>query len=107
MQSFGNYFWQSVYITEKVGLAILTGGTSAAISGVAQGANLAAKFVKIIQAVRGGTKLIDAAKVAADAVKAANATKTKLFRRMSQFAQDKAGITRLTLHLENVIKACP
>jgi hypothetical protein len=95
------------YITEKVGLAILTGGASAAISGVAQGANLAAKFIKIIQAVRGGTKLINATSVALDAVKAANATKTKLFRRMSQFTNDKAGLTALKDRLDLRIRACP
>jgi hypothetical protein len=97
------------YITEKVGLAILTGGASAAAQGVAQGANFAAKFVKIIQAVRKVTpdRLLKATAIAADAVKAANATKTKLFRRMSQFATDKTGITKLRKHLETVIKACP
>jgi hypothetical protein len=99
------------YITEKVGLAILTGGASAAIGGVAQGANLAAKFVKIIQLVRkalpGAGKLIDAASVAADAVKAANATKTRLFRQMSQFTQDKAGISSLRKFLDDRVKACP
>jgi hypothetical protein len=95
------------YITEKVGLAILTGGTSAAISGAVKSANLAAKFVKIIKLVRGGDKLLEAANIAAEAVKAANATKTKLFRRMSQFAKDKTGITTLQKHLDAVIKACP
>lgn len=99
------------YITEKVGLAILTGGASAAVSGAALGANLAAKFVKIIQLVRkalpGAGKLIDAASVAADAVKAANATKTRLFRQMSQFTQDKAGISSLRKFLDDRVKACP
>jgi hypothetical protein len=94
------------YITEKVGLAILTGGVSAAVSGAVQGANLAAKFVKIIQAVRGGTKLIDAAKVAADAVKAANAMKAKVFRYMSQFAKDKTGLTAMQNRLDIRIRSC-
>jgi hypothetical protein len=98
------------YITEKVGLAILTGGLSAAATGVAQGANLAAKFVKIIQVVRNASqtaaKLIDAAKVAADAVRAANAMKAKLFRYMSQFAKDKTGLTAMQNRLNLRIKSC-
>ena len=51
-------------------------------------------------------RLLDAVEIAADAVKAANATKTKLFRRMSQFTKDKSGLTALQNRLDLRIKAC-
>lgn len=99
--------YSSGFITEKVGLAILTGGASAAAGGIVQGANLAVKLTSVVSKIKSGAKLLKAITFASDKVKAVSAVKTRMFRRMSQYAQNKADVVNIRKYLENVIKPCP
>lgn len=94
------------FITEKVGLVIITGGASAAAQGVLQGANFAAKFTAIISKIRAGERLLQAVSVVTDKVKALSAMKAKAFRQMSQYVGDRTGLANLRQHLEIRMRPC-
>jgi hypothetical protein len=94
------------FITEKVGLVIITGGFSAAAQGLAQGANFAVKFTSIISKIRVGDRLLETVTILTDKVKALGAMKAKTFRQMSQYVDDKAGLAALRQHLEIRMRPC-
>lgn len=98
------------FLTEKVGLAIITGGASAAASGIAQGANFAVKFTAIVSKIRtgiaGGEKLINAVSVVSNKVQALSAMKAKTFRKLSQYVDDKTQVAALRQYLELKMRPC-
>lgn len=95
------------FITEKVGLAIITAGGSAAAQGVLQGANFAVKFTVIISKIRGAERLLNAVSVVTDKVKAVSAMKAKTFRKLSQFAEDKTHVAKIRQFVELRMTSCP
>lgn len=94
------------FITEKVGLAIITGGASAAAQGVLQGANFAVKFTAIISKIRGAERLLNAVSVVTDKVKALSAMKSKTFRKMTQFVENKTQVAAIRQYIEIRMRPC-
>jgi hypothetical protein len=94
------------FITEKVGLAIITAGGSVAAQGVLQGANFAVKFTAIISKIRRAERLLNAVSVVTDKVKAVSAMKAKTFRKLTQYVEDKTQVAVVRQYLEIRMRPC-